>query len=183
MSEFESRWLWITKRAGGEVNVVQERHELEHIYNLMEACECGSYLEVGCAEGSSVYVLGHTVKGIIDIIDFGEPHTTEQREEAIRELGKSVRQILGDSRKPETLEKVRGNKYDCVLIDGGHDFNTVLSDCISYGTLATKYIFFHDVQLPEVSRAIKSFMGAYDIGDYSTFINSTSYGYGILKCR
>lgn len=183
ISNFETRWRWITKRAGGEVNVVQERHELEHIYNLMEACECGSYLEVGCAEGGSLYVLGHMVKGAVDIIDFGEIHTTPQRDEVILELGKPVRQILGDSTKPEIFQMVRGNKYDCVLIDGGHDFDTVFSDCVVYGTLATKYIFFHDVQLPEVAKAIKAFLAAYDIGDYSTFINSSTYGYGILKCR
>lgn len=178
-SDFLTRWKWITKRAGGELNVVQERNELNHIYDLMEACKCGSYLEVGSAEGGSLYVLGPLVSGEIDIIDFGEEHTKKLREEVIHELGKPVRQILGDSRHKDTHDQIKDKKYDCVLIDGGHDYETVSSDCHLYVPLATKYVFFHDVQLPQVRKAIDDYLG----GKYlNTFINSNSYGYGILKC-
>lgn len=176
MNDFEKRWNWITKRAGGETNVVQERHEINHIYNLMEACQCGSYLEIGSAEGTSLYVLGPMAKEV-DLIDFGEAHTKDLREQVIKELNKPVRQILGDSRMPDTYNQVKDKRYDCILIDGGHDYETVLSDCRLYVPLAVKYVFFHDVQLPQVKKAID------DYGcKYQTFINSNSYGYGILKC-
>lgn len=179
MNAFNERWQWITKRAGGEMNVVQERHELNHIYNIMEACKCGSYLEIGSAEGTSLYVLGHMVPGAVDLIDFGEPHTKDLREQVIKELGKPVTQILGDSRHNDTYDQVKNNKYDCILIDGGHDYDTVLSDCRLYVPLASKYVFFHDVQLPQVKRAIDEYLGGKLI---NIFINSNSYGYGVLKC-
>jgi hypothetical protein len=181
LSEFEERWKWITKRAGGESNVVQDRQELEHIYNLIEG---ESYLEVGTAEGDSLYVLGHKFKKI-DFVDYGETHTREKREQVLLELAKlpdapSIIPHLGDSTSSSIALSVTG-KYDCVLIDGGHDFATVLSDAIVYGTKATKYIFFHDVQLPQVRAAVEWFVKHWSAGEYTTFINSENYGYGVVK--
>lgn len=180
-NDFNERWRWITQRAGGETNVVQERQELEHIYNLMLACTCQSYLEVGSAEGTSLYVLGH-IPSDIAYIDFGEDHTKEQRQEVLKLLGKDYAEYLGDSRKPETfLKKVHADSYDCVLIDGGHDYDTVMQDSICYAPLAKKYVFWHDVQLPQVKRAVDNYRKKYSFGTYNEFINSTHYGYGILE--
>lgn len=174
---FQERWDWITKRR----NVVQQREELEYIYNIMKDCDFASYLEVGTAEGDSLYVLGPLAK-TIHYVDYGEAHTKPMREEVLKHLNNPyVFSHLGDSTSAEIANSVVG-RFDCVLIDGGHDFATVLSDCIIYGTKATKYIFFHDVQLPEVKAAVEWFVKHWGDGEYSTFINSPSYGYGVLKC-
>jgi hypothetical protein len=56
---FDQYWRVIKDRS----TTVQEYHELEHVFNLMRDCE--SYLEVGTAEGNSLYVLAHALKGRI----------------------------------------------------------------------------------------------------------------------
>lgn len=178
MKPFDELWKFATRNG----SIVQEFCELNHVYNIMLECKPQSYLEIGSAEGNSMYVLGHVVDKYIDYVDFGEDHTTAQRNECIEELKKIDKNItgyLGDSTNPKTLPNKK--KYDCVLIDGGHDYNTVLSDCMTYAGLATKYVFFHDVQLEPVREAIEFYLKRWPLGKYSTFINSESYGYGIVE--
>lgn len=175
---FDELWSFATRN--GEI--VQEKIELNFVYDLMKACDCKSYLEIGSAEGNSLYVLGHVVEKYIDYIDYGEAHTTPLRDECVgklKELGKNVTGYLGDSTNAKTLPNKQ--KYDCVLIDGGHDYETVLSDCMMYAGLATKYVFFHDVQLKPVADAIEFYLKRWPLGKYTTFINSPTYGYGILE--
>lgn len=185
---FQELWKFINAR--GSVITVQERNELEHVFNLMSDGECYSYLEVGSAEGNSLYVLGHALKNNnphmnvdINYIDIGEEHTKVAREEVISHVGKEniTNEFIGDSTCSLTHDVKR--KYDCILIDGGHDFATVLSDSILYAPLATKYVFWHDIQLPEVRRAYEWFKTRWKIGEYSEFIHSDSFGYGILKVK
>lgn len=177
MSDFEKRWAWLTKRAGGENNLVQEKNELKHIYDLMKACDCETYLEIGSAEGSTLHVLGSIPK-FVDYIDFCEVHTEDLRKEITGQDTKFTC-FRGDSTNSHT--HLRKAHYDCILIDGGHDFATVLSDSILYAPLAMKYVFWHDIQLPEVRKAVEWFVPRWNLGKFSTFINSASYGYGILE--
>lgn len=183
--KFEQLWSHIQARCDRlAFPMVQDKRELKYIHDLMVECRCASYLEIGSAEGNSLYVLGDTVSEHIDYIDLGEDHTLAKRQEVVDELvknGKKVTGYLGNSTHTQTLFNVSANKYDCVFIDGGHDYDTVLSDAIMYARLATKYVFFHDVQLPEVSKAIATFLKTDNLGRYYTFINSTGFGYGIIE--
>lgn len=183
--DFKQHWDWAASRGQFQ----QDYDELEHIYNLMKGCDCQSYLEVGSAEGNSLCILGRAVKinshvreFPIEYIDIGEQHTTPKRRDAIDKLqiaGNLVHGYIGDSTDPETHP--RNKFYDCVLIDGGHDFATVLSDSIMYAPLATKYIFWHDIQLPQVKMAVDWFVSRWKLGKYSTFINSPTFGFGIME--
>lgn len=188
MKTFDELWEFISKRP--DVIIVQDKIELNYVYDLMKGCDCKSYLEVGTAEGNSLYVLGHAIKddGFISYIDLGENHTKSHRQESLGALADSgvmlnLSEYLGDSTDLETYKKILGNTYDCVLIDGGHDFATVLSDAILYAPLATKYVFFHDIQLPEVKAAVDWFVKRWDLGEYSEVINSDTFGYGIIKVK
>lgn len=185
MKTFDELWKFINTR--GSIITVQEYHELEHVFDLMQACECQSYLEVGTAEGNSLYVLGHAVAndGWIDYVDYGEEHTQAPREESIAKLNPfKIASWIGDSTNPNTLPDKDVHKFDCILIDGGHDFATVLSDSILYAPLATKYVFWHDIQLPEVRAACDWFKKRWaHLGEFSDFINSDSFGYRILKVK
>jgi len=57
--------------------------------------------------------------------------------------------IVGDSRAPETLEKLRarlaGRPIDLLFIDGNHLYEYVKFDYENYGPLARHLIAFHDV--------------------------------------
>lgn len=188
MKPFDELWRWVMDRTQHGVMTVQDRSELEHVFNLMRGCDCSSYLEVGTAEGNSLYVLGHAVSGPIDYIDLGEAHTLDARNTVVDAIRgeRHIGEFLGDSTNSTTWSKRSGYwdyKYDCILIDGGHDFATVLSDSILYAPLATKYVFWHDIQLPEVRKAYEWFKRRYAIGEYSEFINSDTFGYGICKVK
>lgn len=186
MSVFEDLWLWTTKRAGGELNVVQDRSELEHIFNLMKNRECTSYLEVGSAEGGSLYVLSRAMKegSKIVCIDYGEDHTQPLFHEVLDAIHDkyNIKTIYGDSHSLECKKKAQEYAwYDCVLIDAGHKYADVVEDALAYGAMAKKFIFFHDVQLPEVKQAFDWYCSKYRFRNVSTFINSSNYGYGIIE--
>lgn len=184
MTDFETLWQFVMKRTERGVMTVQERSELEHIFNLMKGCDCQSYLEIGTAEGNSLYVLGHAVAewGSIESIDLGEDHTKLHAKEIFNLLSKRnhICFVTSDSTNPTAINR-EIREFDCILIDGGHDFATVLSDSILYAPLATKYIFWHDIQLPEVKAAVEWFVKRWKLGKYSTFINSDSFGYAIVE--
>lgn len=182
MLDFDTLWQFVIKRSV-HFPVVQERNELKHIFDLIQGCE--SYLEVGTAEGNSLYVLAHALKpgAAITCVDLGEKHTTPHHNEIIRILsteGYDVGMYHGNSTDHGTYPDKK--PHDVVLIDGGHDYATVLSDCKMYGPLAKKYILLHDIKLPDVARAVREYM-ATNPGKYSEFVNSPTMGFGIIEVK
>lgn len=159
---------------------VQEYQELQHIFNLIQGCE--SYLEIGTAEGCSMYVLAHALKegAKITSVDLGERHTIPYKSEVVKILSPKydIGIFHGDSMDKMTYPNKK--PHDVVLIDGGHDYDTVLSDANMYGGLATKYLLFHDVKLPEVKRVIVKYLEN-RTEKYYEFINSDNFGFGILE--
>lgn len=179
MSDFTELWNFITKRRPA---VVQQREELEHIFNLIAGCE--SYLEIGTAEGDSLYVLSHALKpgSRITSVDLGEMGTRKLVEQIIQLLlpVHSVGIYRGNSTDPATYPNPK--PHDVVLIDGGHDYDTVKSDIRMYAPLATKYLIFHDVKLPGVKQAVDEYVMATD-AKYYEFVRTTDMGFGVIECR
>lgn len=174
MSVFDKLWREICERSSF-FPVVQEYSELEYVFNLIEGCE--SYLEVGTAEGNSLYVLSHSLKlgANITFVDFGEKHTELPRQWVLEQV-KNVKPVYGNSHDTKVIEQAMG-KYDAVLIDAGHSYDDALQDAINYGPMAKKYIIFHDVNLPAVRKAFDE----YAQGKTSHIIsNSPTFGYGII---
>jgi len=190
VTEFNKLWKEITRREG--VITVQNCEELEHVYNLM--CDCETYLEVGTAEGNSLYVLAQAlgknskweVTPIVYYVDFGEKHTTPARDEVVRYLkdkGIQVKSCLGNSHHPDVvaLPQADLSMYDVVLIDAGHSYEDALADAAAYGWRAKKYIIFHDVQLPEVRRAYDWYRAQMPEKESYRVVNSETFGYGVIK--
>lgn len=181
MSAFSELWDFVLRRTQRGVITVQERNELEHVFNLIHGCE--SYLEIGTAEGNSLYVLAHALKrgAKITCVDLGEAHTKPHQEE-IRKLlpDYEIGMFHGDSTNLDTYPKKE--QHDVVLIDGGHDYHTVLSDCEMYGHLAKKYLLFHDIKLPDVARAVNRYINDKNFR-YSEIVNSPTMGFGICEVR
>lgn len=162
---------------------MQEPSELEHIFNLMLGCT--SYLEIGTAEGNSLYVLAHAMKpdSHITCVDFGEKHTRPHAQAVIGSLvmdGYDVRAIMGNSHDKDIIEQATDRQYDVVLIDAGHSYEDVMADARNYAPLAHKYVFFHDVQLPEVERAFKEYQLETGLRGY-TVISSKTFGFGVIS--
>ena len=183
MSDFESLWHFITHR---DYNViVQEKSELEHIYTL--ATRCRSYLEVGTAEGNSLYVLSKALSlaSSVTYVDIGEPHTEKPRKEIVKLLedgGLYVNEIVGNSHLRENIREAYSlAPYDMVMIDADHDYSSVIADAIAYGPMARKFIVFHDIKLPDVQRAFDWYVYSQSFKRYYTFCNSENFGYGIIE--
>ncbi len=183
MKSFDELWRFIVKRSEESAfPVVQEYHELEHVFNLIQDCE--SYLEVGAAEGNSMYVLAHALKpgAQITYVDLNEVHTKPKRDAVVTlltEEGYGVRGIHGNSHDPAVIGAAAG-KYDVVFIDAGHSYEDVIADAEYYGNMAKKYIIFHDVNLPDVRKAFELYQ--HQTGNKSYIIsNSETFGYGIME--
>lgn len=184
MSEqFEDLWNFIVKRSDDmAMPVVQNKTELEYVFNILRDCQ--SYLEVGTAEGNSLYVLANALpeQSEITYIDWAEPHTKEKRDFVLDKLKNyKITEIHADSNDFKTASLLSGKTFDVVLIDAGHDDFNVAIDSILYGSLATKYIIFHDVQLPDVSRAFEWYAKQRPECRAYRIVNSPTYGYGILE--
>lgn len=180
---FEECWQFIVNRcADKNFPLVQNREELEHVFNLMQGCE--SYLEVGTAEGNSLYVLAHALKpsASITYIDIDEERIRPKRLEIIKlltEEGFKITAINGNSVHRSSIEAAQG-QYDIVMIDAGHTFDEAYSDGCNYAPLASKYAIFHDVCLPAVDNAFSQIVKN-GPGVAYKFIKSDSFGYGVIK--
>lgn len=181
--QFNEAWDFILKRGQRTgTPIVQERTELEYVFNLLR--DCTSYLEVGTAEGNSLYVLANAMpKGSeITYVDWAEKHTEQHRNEILKELWEyKITPVHGDSNDFETKHKASHTIFDVVLIDAGHDDFNVAIDAYHYGGLARKYIIFHDIQLPDVNRAYEWYCRQSPKCKNYRVVNSETYGYGIIE--
>lgn len=161
--------------------LAQNKQEMEHVYNLIVGCE--SYLEIGTAEGNSLYVFGNAMKkgSTISYIDAAEEHTKKYRESIIGHMKSyNIIGMHGNSHHQDVIRKAQERRYDVVYIDAGHTYNDALEDARNYAPLANKYVLFHDVKIPEVLEAFNVWQLESKTRGY-TIINSENYGYGVVK--
>lgn len=190
MIDFDILWREVVERSAC-FPVVQEYEELKHVFNLVKGCM--GYLEIGTAEGNSLYILSHAIEGLIYSIDFGEKHTTASRNAVLNKLretrdlpnDKGVYFVAGNSHDPKCLQQIKHEHlvFDVVLIDAGHSYEDVIADASMYGSLAKKYIIFHDVCLPEVNKAFQWYVAQRPDCESYKFINSDTFGYGIMRIK
>lgn len=180
---FQDHWDFIVKRSADMcMPVVQDEQELSYVYGLLERCE--SYLEVGTAEGNSLYVLANAMKkgSEITYIDWAEKHTKDKRDFILSKLTDyNITSVHGDSNDYTTLDRVKNKRFDAVLIDAGHDDFNAAIDALFYGPLATKYIIFHDIQLPDVGRVFDWYSRQMPQKRFYKVVNSESYGFGVIE--
>lgn len=179
---FDELWKDIEERAQRwAIPIVQDRTELEYIFNLIKNCK--SYLEIGTAEGNGLYVLSHALddNAVVATIDFGEKHTRAASNEALSRINKEIIVNDGNSHNINVSSKMLNRKFEVVFIDAGHKYEDVIADAMVYGSLATKYVIFHDIQLPEVRSAYNWWIYHNPQFRHHEFINSKEYGYGIIE--
>lgn len=186
MKTFDELWDDILERCERfQFPLVQDKEELRHVFNLVQ--DSRGYLEIGTAEGNSLYVLANNIRGKIFSVDFGEVHTKAPRDEIFDKLAAEYREIIFracNSHSYESLDQMHNyfTKYDTIMIDAGHTYEDVIADACSFGWLAKRYIFFHDIQLPPVKAAFEWYCAQNpQFKNVSTFINSPNYGYGIVE--
>lgn len=180
VKKFDELWHHITTQRDGVITV-QERNELEYVFHLISGCE--SYLEVGTAEGNSLYVLSHALKdnARIKCIDYGESHTQKAQQEILSGLPNAT-MFHGNSHSPAAVN-FASDLYDVVFIDAGHTYEDVIADAMAYGWMATKYIIFHDVCLEPVEKAFAWYCKQRPNDKAIMIKNSPTFGYGIIEVK
>lgn len=183
---FEELWHFCQHRR--EKPMVQIKEELAQIYDLINGGNCRNYLEVGSAEGDSLYILSHALIGSspdITYVDLGEKHTEVHRNEIIkimRSNGMKVRGIHGNSHLRSVVgEASVFGPYDVVMIDAGHELRDVIADAMVYGSMAKKFIIFHDILLNDVGNAFDWYVkmqGFKSVQKISA--ENSSYGFGVI---
>lgn len=180
---FDNHWKHLQERCNRlSFPLVQDKGEMQHVYNLVRGCK--SYLEVGTAEGNSLYVMGHALlsDALVVSIDWQEPHTKNARDEVLNSIPQKVIEVPYDSHTPKAIDAARSYApYDVVFIDAGHKYDDVVQDAKNYGIMATKYIIFHDIVLPEVYRAFRFYCSTRNFKNVRIYSSTGSpYGYGII---
>jgi len=180
---FDDLWKAAVRRSDC-FPVVQEYLELKHIYELIDGCK--SYLEIGTAEGNSLYVLSHALakEAKIVCVDYGEKHTRKHQENVLELLeSEGINAVIctGNSHDNSTLLDCFKCAYDVVFIDAGHTYADVVADAVMYGCYARKYIIFHDVCLPDVARAFEWYCTQIKYKNAYKFIRSQQFGYGVIE--
>lgn len=187
MNGYNEVWKTVSDRTQRGVMTVQNREELEHVYKLLEGCR--SYLEIGTAEGNSLYVLSHALLHItrkVVYIDLCEPHTREARENILQRLymecdGLIPTCIAGNSHERYCITAAgKFGQFDAVMIDAGHSYEDVIADAIAYGPMAKKYLIFHDICLPPVKAALEWYVRQARLKPPAYVIHSQTFGYGII---
>lgn len=174
--------LWDFAQANCKV-LAQEKIELATVFSMMLGCD--SYLEIGSSEGNSLYILGHALNtgGNITYVDRNENHTRpwrEPKEKLLAEHGYNITPIHGNTHDPDSIRLAGLKRYDCILIDAGHTYDDVIQDARNYAPLADKYIFFHDIRIPETMRAFLDWLEETKATAH-LIVNSKKYGFGVVK--
>lgn len=183
MKDFDSLWHFITHR--GVAVIVQDKAELNEIFDLIKGCN--SYLEIGTAEGNSLYVLANALKNITSVsyVDKAGYNTEKPRDEIIRILEKQgiyVHRIHGSSHSNDSIREANAfAPYDVVMIDAGHEYEDVIADAMVYGEMARKYIVFHDITIGGVKKAFDWYVKEQNHKKTKTIILSEKFGYGVIE--
>jgi cephalosporin hydroxylase len=171
----------IFKDVGG-VRTLQNEWEITAFAEWMKNLGVTSYLEIGSAHGGSFNAVMRALPKGSRGLSIDLPSSTWGEKGSVDSLGKVIEGLnadgydcgyrLGSSRDPDMFKPIQtGPKFDCVMIDGDHSWEGVMSDLENYGPLATKVIALHDIAwqpdgnkhiaVPEVWRALKAMQNVY----------------------
>lgn len=184
MTDFDKLWNFVNTRDG--VGIVQDKIELQKACEI--ASKCRSYLEVGTAEGNSLYCMAMRLMkpSHVVYVDIAEEKCKPPREAILKLLKDeniSVTGIHGSSFDHKNVKRAFDmGPYDLVFIDAAHDYTAVISDAMSYGALAKKYILFHDIAIPDVKKAFDWYVWSHGYKNVQIIHhNDSPYGYGVIE--
>lgn len=152
---------------GCPVPVYQDEGELNQLIELVKKLKPKHILEIGSLYGGTMWYWMHAVKGaeIVSVdIGVGAPDSRFSDMEYARinlwpewerETGCIITQIRADSTSPETVKSMKEYApFDFIFIDGGHYYETVISDWKNYWPMLRSggLLAFHDIAYPDGNR-------------------------------
>jgi predicted O-methyltransferase YrrM len=141
----------------------QKAYEFERLVELVADREPASILEIGTAEGGTLYAWARiaTPDAVITSIDWApelnEPCVSEAVLESYCEPGQTAVIIRADSRLETTRDQAVAaapDGYDFLFIDGDHRLETVTRDHDLYAPLVKPggLVAFHDIIKPPIRK-------------------------------
>ena len=163
---FNDAWPFIDSIGG-----FYERDEMELLWT--EAARVpkeGHILEIGCEQGRSTSCLLLASRAFLTIIDpfiYGEETRTAFIEN-MRRLRKEFNRkepFMYDLIQERSQECLIDGKFDLIHVDGGHDLEDVLTDCVRFEsrTKSGGIMTVHDYgreSLPDVQAAVDQFLAS-----------------------
>lgn len=159
---------------------VQNKAEIFALGGVIMSSDCRTYLEIGASCGGSALMLAQLFSDKVVLVDLFEDKSADHLRRAMDMMADlysaEIIGIKGDSRHPDTVEECANRgPYDVVMIDGGHQYETVKSDYEKYGPMARKLLVFHDINQPGVRRLWNEIGGGLEISD-----KASTMGYGVI---
>lgn len=144
----------------GMISPIQSRQELVPLLELLQSTKPKTIMEIGTANGGTLFMLTRVVQADGMIIsldlpggDFGDGYGEDRKAlfESFALPNQTMKLIRNDSHLAESLDHVKAilgdTKIDFLLIDGDHTYEGVKQDFEMYSPLVSDrgIIAFHDI--------------------------------------
>jgi predicted O-methyltransferase YrrM len=162
----------------------QVRREIRELLTLLQAEPPRRVLEIGTANGGSLFLWTHFGGPEVRVISVDLPHGAfgggypawkVPVYKAFTRPGQSIRLVRGDSHRPETVAQVErlldGDQLDFLFIDGDHSADGVRRDFETYSRLVRPggLVGLHDIAPPRPDVAPREDGVEYLVGDVPAF--------------
>jgi len=168
----------------GLIKPAQVYSEISQLLELVDRIKPGAILEIGTANGGTLFLFSHVASeaAVIISIDLpggkfggGYPKWKGILYRAFTLPGQRIHLLRADSHDRETLEQAKrildGKEIDFLFIDGDHTYEGVKKDFEFYSPLVQKggIIALHDIVVhpPETGCEVSKFWGEIK-GDYNS---------------
>jgi len=184
----------------GVIRPNQIGSEFISLLNEVQKLNPRRILEVGTANGGTLFLLSHVAHASANIVSvdlpggkFGEGYAWWRTPLYRRFAGKgqTIHLLRGDSHSLDIYEKIRktvdNELFDVVFIDGDHSYDGVKKDFELYGSIVRKggLVAFHDIAEPadpeiQVDRFWNEIKRRYRHLEVISRVNQRGYGIGVL---
>lgn len=160
----------------------QKETEILRILELIQLLPVKTILEIGSYKGGNLVLFSQVAPKGSKILSLDIHYPIERRiaHSQLAKTGQRIICIKGDSKRVETLHKVRkilkSEEIDLLFIDGDHSLLGVMNDYVLYSPLVRKggIIAFHDINpnlYMRIGKKTKSYVG--EVPQFWSFLAKT----------